>query len=434
MEIYISEFSKYVIALLIALYTYECFAVFRYEEEERRQGIYFRQNFLMFVMHFSCFVVICFEKKDINYLFFYAFAQIILYAVNVLYRMIYPKSNRLVINNMCMLLGIGFIILARLDIGKAIKQLIIVAVSLAVALLIPFFVHKFRFLKSLKWIYALAGIGALSVVMILGQTTYGSKLSYSIGGLTFQPSEFAKVAVILFLAFLVTKNVKKMGNMKTMFLIMVSILPIVGLVGASNLSTAIIILGIGVILVFVASPKYAQFIWMGALGCGFMGIFLALESYRLERLAIWRNPEKFEKGYQTLQGLYAIGSGGLFGRGLGESVQKLGFVPEAQNDMIFSIVCEELGLFGAGFVLILFLILIWRFFVIATHAADLFGALIASGAMAHMMIQVILNIAVVTNTIPNTGITLPFISYGGTSVVFLLLEMGLVLSVSSLVK
>ena len=271
-------------------------------------------------------------------------------------------------------------------------------------------------------------------VMLFGDEYNGSKRWLSLGPFSFQPSEFAKVAVILFLAYLVTKNVKKMGNMRTMFMIMVSILPIVGLVGASNLSTAIIILGIGVILVFVASPKYAQFIWMGALGCGFMGIFLALESYRLERLAIWRNPEKFEKGYQTLQGLYAIGSGGLFGRGLGESVQKLGFVPEAQNDMIFSIVCEELGLFGAGFILILFLILIWRFFVIATHAVDLFGALIASGAMAHMMIQVILNIAVVTNTIPNTGITLPFISYGGTSVVFLLLEMGLVLSVSSLVK
>ncbi|WP_289291745.1 FtsW/RodA/SpoVE family cell cycle protein, partial [Sporofaciens musculi] len=244
----------------------------------------------------------------------------------------------------------------------------------------------------------------------------------------------AKVALILFLAQMVTRNVRDIGKMRTMLKIMLMILPVVGLVGASNLSTAIIILGIGVILIFVASPKYGQFIFMGLLGVGFMAVFLALESYRLERLAIWRNPEAYEKGYQTLQGLYAIGSGGLFGRGLGESIQKLGFVPEAQNDMIFSIICEELGLFGAGFVLILFLILIWRFFVIATHAADLFGALIATGAMGHMMIQVILNIAVVTNTIPNTGITLPFISYGGTSVMFLLVEMGLVLSVSSWVK
>ena len=119
-----------------------------------------------------------------------------------------------------------------------------------------------------------------------------------------------------------------------------------------------------------------------------MGIFLALESYRLERLAIWRNPEKYEKGYQTLQGLFAIGSGGLFGRGLGASVQKLGFVPEAQNDMIFSIVCEELGLVGASFIILLFLILIWRFFMIATHAKDLFGALIASGAMALSLIHI----------------------------------------------
>ena len=215
---------------------------------------------------------------------------------------------------------------------------------------------------------------------------------------------------------------------------MLPVLPIVALVGASNLSTAIIILGIAVVLIFVASPKYSQFIWMGAAGIAFMAVFLAMESYRLERLAIWRNPEQYEKGYQTLQGLYAIGSGGLFGRGLGNSVQKLGFLPEAQNDMIFSIICEELGLVGAGIIILLFFLLIWRFFVIATKAPDLLGALIASGAMAHMMIQVILNIAVVTNSIPNTGITLPFISYGGTSVVFLLLEMGLVLSVSGLVE
>lgn len=165
-----------------------------------------------------------------------------------------------------------------------------------------------------------------------------------------------------------------------------------------------------------------------------MGIFLALESYRLERLAIWRNPEAYEKGYQTLQGLYAIGSGGVFGIGIGESVQKLGFVPEAQNDMVFSIVCEELGFVGAAGVVLLFAILIWRLFLITCKAKDLFGALLGAGAMAHMMLQVLLNIAVVTNTIPNTGITLPFISYGGTSVLFLLAEMGVVLSVSNLIE
>ena len=280
----------------------------------------------------------------------------------------------------------------------------------------------------------LAAVGLSIAVMLFGKEYNGSKRWLSLGPFSFQPSEFAKVALIIFLSWIVTKHAKTIAKTGTMFRIVLWMLPIVGLVGTSNLSTAIIILGIGVVLVFVASPRYAQFVGMGVLGCAFMGIFLALESYRLERLAIWRNPENYEKGYQTLQGLYAIGSGGLFGTGLGNSVQKLGFVPEAQNDMIFSIICEELGLVGAAFIVFLFLILIWRFFLIATHSRDLFGALIASGAMAHMMIQVILNIAVVTDTIPNTGITLPFISYGGTSVVFLLIEMGLVLSVSSLVE
>ena len=146
------------------------------------------------------------------------------------------------------------------------------------------------------------------------------------------------------------------------------------------------------------------------------------------------NPEEYEKGYQTLQGLYAIGSGGLFGKGLGASMQKLGFIPEAQNDMIFSVICEELGLFGATCLILLYLLLIWRFMIIANNAADLYGALIVVGIMAHIAIQVILNIAVVTNTMPNTGILLPFVSYGGTSIMFLLGEMGLALSVSRGIK
>ena len=280
----------------------------------------------------------------------------------------------------------------------------------------------------------LAAIGLSVAVMLFGDEYNGSKRWLSLGPVSFQPSEFAKVALILFLAWFVSRHAKEMGKFRTLVLVMLPVLPVAGLVGASNLSTAIIILGIAVVLIFVASPKYSQFIWMGSIGVAFMAVFLAMESYRLERIAIWRNPEKYEKGYQTLQGLYAIGSGGLFGRGLGSSVQKLGFLPEAQNDMIFSIICEELGLVGAGIIILLFLVLIWRFFVTATKAPDLLGALIASGAMAHMMIQVILNIAVVTNSIPNTGITLPFISYGGTSIMFLLMEMGLVLSVSSLLQ
>ena len=223
---------------------------------------------------------------------------------------------------------------------------------------------------------------------------------------------------------------KKQTGLGTLIFVMILILPIVALVGTNNLSTAIIILGIAVIVVFVSNPRYLPFIWIAVTGIGFIAVFLSMESYRLDRLKIWRNPEQYEKGYQTIQGLYAIGSGGLFGKGIGQSIQKLGFVPEAQNDMIFSIICEELGLVGACILILVFLILIWRFMVVAAYAPDLFGSLIAAGTMGHIAIQVILNIAVVTNTIPNTGITLPFISYGGTSILFLMAEMGIALSVS----
>ena len=292
----------------------------------------------------------------------------------------------------------------------------------------------YRRLQNYAWIGYGIALMLSTAVLFVGREYNGSKRWLALGPLSFQPSEYAKLAVVVLLAAIVSRNASHMKSWKYMFLVILLILPVVGLVGSNNLSTAIIILGIAVILIFVANPQFLPFLWIGGTGVGFIGIFLSLESYRLERLAIWRNPELYEKGYQTMQGLYAIGSGGLFGVGLGESMQKLGFVPEAQNDMIFSIICEELGLTGAVAVLVIFGLLIWRLMVIATWTKDLFGALLAAGVMGHIMIQVILNVAVVTNTIPNTGITLPFVSYGGTSVVFLLLEMGIALSVSGGVR
>ena len=267
-------------------------------------------------------------------------------------------------------------------------------------------------------------------VLLFGDEYKGSKRRLSKGPLSFQPSEFAKVAVILLLTHVIIRSAEQKQGILHMAGTMMLLLPIVGLVGTNNLSTAIIILGIGVILIFVSNPRYLPFLGIGAVGVVFLGIFLGMASYRLERLAIWRNPEAYEKGFQTIQGLYAIGSGGIFGRGLGSSLQKLGFVPEAQNDMLFSIICEELGLFGAVCVILLFVLMLWRMMVIAYSAKDLYGALLVTGIMSHIAIQVVLNIAVVTNTIPNTGVILPFISYGGTSLVFLMAEMGLALSVS----
>ena len=281
------------------------------------------------------------------------------------------------------------------------------------------------------WLLAYIGaFGLCTLVLFVGVELNGAKRWLKVGPLSIQPSEIAKLAIIIFLAAIISEMPKQMGKFSSLVKVMIMVMPMVIIVASENLSTAIIIMGIAIALVFVSSPKYMQFVVLAAVVIVFGVAFIMLESYRADRIKIWLNPEKYEKGYQTLQGLYAIGSGGLFGKGLGASMQKLGFVPEAQNDMIFSIICEELGLFGAICVILLFVILIWRFMVVANNAQDLFGALIVTGVMAHIAIQVILNIAVVTNTIPNTGISLPFISYGGTSVLFLLAEIGLVLSVS----
>ena len=265
----------------------------------------------------------------------------------------------------------------------------------------------------------------------LTRSSHGQSRWLNLGPFSFQPSELAKLAVIIFLAMLIERIPKKLGNFSSIIKVMVIMFPLFAVIAYSNLSTAVIVFGIAVCMLFVASPKYKQFVIVGVGGVSFVVAFIMRASYRSGRVQAWLHPETAgDDGYQTLQGLYAIGSGKLFGKGLGESLQKMGNVPESQNDMIFTIICEELGLFGAICVILLYVLLLWRMMVIANNAKDLYGALLVTGIMSHIAIQVILNIAVVTNTIPNTGVILPFISYGGTSLVFLMMEMGLALSVS----
>ena len=238
------------------------------------------------------------------------------------------------------------------------KQLFATALGMGVMYMVSSIdYHFFLRLGPVAYLISMFLSGA---VLFVGQEINGSKRWLNLGPLSFQPSEFAKVAVILFLAWQIERTKKATMGFGFMCRTILTLLPIIGLVGSNNLSTAIIILGIGGILIFVSNPGYLEFIGLGSAGAGFIAVFLAAESYRLERLAIWRNPEKYEKGFQTIQGLYAIGSGGIFGRGFGNSLQKLGFVPEAQNDMIFSIICEEMGAAGAIFLIFLFAMLLWR--------------------------------------------------------------------------
>lgn len=287
----------------------------------------------------------------------------------------------------------------------------------------------------------------VSIIMILliipfGYEANGAKRWLRVAGMSIQPAEVAKLGMILFLASLICRMGRNIRTGKGFLMVLMIPMPICLLVWkvTENMSSAIIIFGIAVLMLFVSSPDYKRFILLGLAGVAVcvLAVFVIVSladsgslGVRGTRILAWLDPEAYAsgKGFQTLQALYAIGSGGILGKGLGQSMQKLGFLPEAQNDMIFSIICEELGLFGAISILLLFILLIWRFMVIANNAPDLFGALLVVGVMGHIAIQVILNVAVVTNTIPNTGISLPFISYGGSSVLFLLTEIGIVLSV-----
>lgn len=323
------------------------------------------------------------------------------------------------------------------------RQLIADGMGLLAMTFLAFFdYHRLRKYGWVGYIVSLVLIGM--VRSPLGVSSHNATRWIRIPGIGFnlQPAEFAKLAMILLLAGIVVKQGRKVHTMKGFLKVMAIPLPVALAIYVitDNLSSAIIILGIAVLMVFVASPDYRKFVLM-ALALILLAavvILIAVNlgeeagSFRLARIQAWLDPESQAdgKGYQTLQALYAIGSGGIWGKGLGQSMQKLSYLPESQNDMIFSIICEELGLFGALAVIFMFVMLLWRMMIIADNAPDLFGAMLVVGVMGHIAIQAVLNIAVVTNSIPNTGISLPFISYGGSSALFLLMELGIVLNVA----
>ena len=428
MELYISEFSKYAIALLIALYTFESFAVFRFHTERRREGVYVRQYIYMFLIHLCCFVVICFETGNIIYLFFYAFQQIILFAATTLYKMIYPTCNRLLVNNMCLMLSVSFIILTRLSEDKAKKQFVIATLALIISLFVPFLIHKIRLLKHLKWLYTLLGVGALAVVLILGQTTYGSKLSYSIAGITFQPSEFVKILFVLFIA----ASLYKSSNFFDVFNSAVfAALHVIILVCSKDLGTASIFFMTYVLMVFVATGKYI-YLFLG-FGGGSLAAYLAYSVFRHVQVRVQAFIDPWSvidsAGYQITQSLFAISGGGLFGLGLYKGTPES--IPFVEADFIFSSITEEMGLIFAICLILICISSFIMFMNISMKMKDKFYQLIAFGLGITYIFQVFLTIGGGCKFIPLTGVTLPFISYGGSSMLtcVLMFAIGIGLSI-----
>lgn len=248
---------------------------------------------------------------------------------------------------------------------------------------------------------------------------------------TIQPSEIAKFTAIIFGAYICYKYPKDFNSVKGFFRRSLPIFPLIYLIARENLSSAIIVTGIFFIICFVTTDRVKYFVGVGTVASALTLVMLKIRGgFRKERVDIFLNLEGNEKGQQILQGIYAIASGGLFGKGLGGSEQKYGRVPEAYNDMIYTIICEEFGLFGAIAIIILFIFIVLRILVIIMNTKDRFGALIGIGVISQIAVQVVLNIAVVTNFIPSTGVPLPFISYGGTAVMIMLCEIGVILNVS----
>jgi cell division protein FtsW len=325
------------------------------------------------------------------------------------------------------------------------KQALISVVSILFALLLSR-LNYHLLIPLASYVYLAAVVLMVLVKSPLGITVNGARRWLKIGPVQFQPSEVAKIAVITFIPLLIIKMGKQIKTWKAcaMLLCAGGFLGALAYIFTDNLSTGIIIVGITVIMIFIAHPRTKPFLIAGAGGAALIVLGVTVlaktletsESFRIRRVLVWLEPEKYisDGGYQIMQALYAIGSGGFFGKGLGNSAQKLGAVPEAQNDMIFSIICEELGVFGGAVVLLLFAYLLYRLLFIAQNAPDLYGSLIVCGIFGHIALQVILNICVVINLIPTTGITLPFISYGGTSIIFLMAEIGIALSVSRQIK
>ena len=329
------------------------------------------------------------------------------------------------------------------------RQLIWLAISTAVlvgAVYIPL-----KWYRKLAFAAYILAIVCLVAVLIVGEEINGSKRWLGFGDYSFQPSEFAKIATALFMAMLVDQHRDDMENVWTFAKLFIVILIPTGLILIENLSTAVVNMGIGLVIMFVGGARIKHFLVLVLPLVALLALVVTIPlvvpidnmpewiqplmnewSYRTIRVRAWLNPWDYASGdgYQAIQSLYAVGSGGLFGVGLGQSVQKLGFIPEAHNDIIFAVLCEELGLVGAAVVLLLFAGLIWNGIKISVHAPNQFSSLLAVGMITQVAVQVIINVAVNTNSIPVTGVTLPFISYGGSSLLFLMGSMGILLNIS----
>lgn len=414
MDNLIYDAARFILPLLLGLFVTESFVMMPGYFKKTKSGADTMQFVFLFATHLIGYLLLTLHTLDYSYLVFFTIQEIVFIVYINLFKMLYPGANQAILNNMCMFIAIGMIILARLSFDKSVRQFIFVAVSLLISIFIPLIIKKVTFLSELTWGYAALGIFALLIVYILGSVTNGSKLSYTLfGAITFQPSEFVKILFVLFLAGILSK---KTTILTAVLATVVCVVHVGILVVSKDLGTAAIFFAVYLIVLFAASGKFL-YLFMGcAVGSG--GCLLAYKFfYHVKvRISAWLDPfsDITGKGYQLAQSLFAIGTGGWFGLGLCQGSPST--IPYVEQDFIFSAITEELGVVFALFLIMLCLSMFLMGMITAYHTKDRFYRLVALGISVTYIFQIFLTIGGGTKFIPLTGVTLPFVSYGGSSI------------------
>ena len=412
MQRYITELSKYGITLCMLLFTAGAFAGL-WDKLGKRRGFYIWQCFLMFLVQFLCFLDLSVVSGDMEYVFFYVFVQVFLLAVAVMVPMIYENVNRMLLAGMCMLMGTGMCLISRLSFGMAVRQYIIVLISLMLSLIIPYLFSRIHFLKKLTWVYGAAGVGMLGAVLLISEAVYGSKISFTVGSVTFQPSEFVK---ILFIFYLAGSLWEKNTIDRVALTAVVEGAHVMILMLSRDLGSALIFFVGYVFIVFVATGNYFYLLIGAAGGCGASYVAYQLFAHVRERVLAWQDPWTYidNQSYAITQSLFAISSGSWFGMGLLQGNPDDS--PMVMEDFIFSSVCEELGVVYGSCIILLSMSMFLLMFKMATQIRDRFYQLIVYGVGVMYAFQIFLTVGGGTRLIPLTGVTLPFLSYGGSSV------------------
>ena len=418
----IVELSKYLMIALMLVYTFECFAVFNYADEYTQRSIFRKQNVLMFLLHMIAFLVMYLQTNETKMIGFYGMQVVLFLAVILLYTIIYPRVSRLVVNNMCMLMAVGFIMICRLDYDKCVKQFLIAAGGTIITFFIPALLKRVKSFRNMGWIYCITGITLLLAVLFCTEV-FGANLVLTLGPVSVQPGEFVKILFVMFVASMFNKSTSFEQTVKVT---VIAAIHVIILVISKDLGAALIFFVVYLMMLFIATRKLSYVgIGLAAGSVAAAGAYKIFNHVR-QRVLIWKDPWSTidSTGYQICQSLFAIGMGSWFGSGLAQGLPDK--IPVAEKDFMFSAITEE---FGAIFAVALLLICLNNLILmmnIASRCKTLFYRLVAVGLGVTYGFQVFLTVGGAMKMIPMTGVTLPFVSYGGSSIVSSLIMFALI--------